>query len=228
MALSKIEEKTLLLLANYGPLAGYDLHSKKRDDGSGKYSDTVIMSDVHWLDVRKKLSKLKLIRELPQNGRRKPYKLSEDGFDLILRSRLYTIKDFDSFASNYKEYFPLVFGLWEELKKHELDEYVKDTLSGIIERIYVDVFRELRLAKRERYYHDEFIKDISTGIYIPDLYIGDEDDVDEKIVQKINSFSDSAPSVKEFIEERIKEKNIKIKQILVRIRQVKENHLLLK
>ena len=228
MSLSEIEARTLIILAEYGPLAGYDLHSKKRGDRSGEYADTVIMSDVHWLAVRKKLLKLKLIKELKKEGRRQPYKLREDGFDLILRSQLAEINDFDNFASNYTEYFPMVFGLWGELKKHELDEYVKKSLAGIIDRIYADVFRELKLKVRERYSHDEFIKDISTRVYVPDLYIDDEDEFCVQILSKLNFFSDSVSIVKEFIEGRISEEESKLNQKLDRIKQVKKNHLLLK
>ena len=177
MPLSKIELKTLIILANYGPLSGYDLHSKKSKGGTGA-AETVIMSDVHWLSVRKNLIESNLIVELERMGRRKPYKLSVDGFDLILRTHLSEINDIDTFALNYEEYFPLVFSLWGDLKKHGLDDYVKNGVAEIIQRIYVDLFSEFVLKVRGRYSHDEFIENISARIYLPDLYIGGEDDFD--------------------------------------------------
>jgi len=227
VALSEIEFKTLTLLAYCGPLTGYDLHSKKKGDGTGVNASTVIMSDVHWLTVRKKLLKYGLIEELENEGRRKPYRLSEDGFDLILRSRIADIDDFEKFASNYKGYFPLVFGLWEKLKRYELDEYVKDSIVDIIERIYIDIIRELKLETRERYSHEEFVEDISARIYIPDLYVYDVTEFNVQILSKINSFSNAIPIVKAFIEKRISEESNKIEQKLDRIKHVKKNHLIL-
>lgn len=221
MALSNIEKKTLLLMANHGPLAGYDLHSKKKDDGSGKYAETVIMSDVYWLNLRKKLLKLKLIKELPKKGRKKPYKLSEDGFDLILRSQHDKIKDDDRFVKNYKEYFPLVLGYWSELKKYNLDEYIKDSLRKIINRIYLDVVRDLILEKRARYSHEDFVKDLSTNIYIPDLFA---DDYDNDIINKINALSEEVSDINNFIKIRIKEEEIITQQNFNKINQVKKNH----
>lgn len=209
MALSELEEKTLLLLANYGPLAGYDLHSKKRSDGSGEKAKTNIMSDVYWLEIRKKLDKMKLIRELPKDGRRKPYKLSEDGFDLVIRSHLDDIHDFDNFAKHHEEYFPLVLGHWKELKKSELDGYVKDNLKKSVKNVYFDVVKELMLKKRERYSHGEFIRDLSARIYIPEIFEDCEEIYDGVTIDKIIQFRDKVSEIKKFKEKWIGEEKVK-------------------
>ncbi len=170
MGLSKIESDTLVLLANHGPLSGYDLHSKKKENGSGEKADTNIMSDVYWLKVKKKMENNKLIKEYPEEGRRKPYKLAEDGFDYILQTHFDEIHDFNIFAENYREYFPLVLGCWEDLKDYGLDDYVVGNLVGMIKGIYVNVFREIMLGWRQRFTHQEFIENLYIRIYVPELF----------------------------------------------------------
>jgi hypothetical protein len=208
MGLSKIESETLLLLANRGPLTGYDLHSKKNENRSGENADTNIMSDVYWLKVKKKLVKHHMIKEYPEKGRRKPYILTEDGFDYILRIHIDDISDFDTFADYCRDFFPLVFGYWDDLKEHGLCEYVAGNLKTIIRVVYVDVVRELVLGWRTKYTHQEFIEDLYTRIYVPELYHFEDDTPDAVPFNEIRIFRKSKLDLMNFIQRwKTREKN---------------------
>jgi hypothetical protein len=200
MNLSKIESETLVLLANRGPLTGYDLHSKKKENRSGEDADTNIMSDVYWLKVKKKLVKCNVIMEYPEKGRRKPYILTEDGFDYILQNHIDDIRDFDTFAEHYRDYFPLVFGNWEDLNEHGLSDYVAENLKTIIKVVYVDVIRELVLGWRTMYTHQEFIEDLFARIYVPELFHFTDEVPADLPLNEIRKFRKSKPDLMIFIQ----------------------------
>ncbi len=215
MGLSKIESETLLLLANRGPLSGYDLHSKKKENRSGEDADTNIMSDVYWLKVKKKLVKNKMIKEFPEEGRRKPYMLAEDGFDYILRTHIDEICDFEIFAKYYGEYFPLVFGYWGDLKEHGLDDYVVGNLKSMIKEVYVDVDRELELGWRIRYTHQEFIENLYTRIYVPEIFHFTDDVPEDIPVDEIRKFRKSKFDLMNFIQGwKTREKHIALSSLI--------------
>ncbi len=223
MELSKLELETLLLLADRGPLTGYDLHSKKSEDGSGEDADTNIMSDVYWLKVRKKLIENNLIMDFPEEGRRKPYIIGEDGFDYLIRTHIDKIYDFDNFTKYCKEYFPLVLGYWEELKDRGFDDYVKGSLRRMIEGIYVDVVRELVRRKRETYTHQEFIEDLYARIYIPEMFLDADEAADNIPIYKIHQFRNSKPEIMNFILEWITEEKNKSIQRIMKLEKVEKN-----
>ncbi|MFC1804060.1 hypothetical protein ACFL0D_08890 [Thermoproteota archaeon] len=222
MELSELERKTLILLANHGPLTGYDLSSKKDTDRTGKKASTNIMSDVHWLKIRKKLVKNKLIKEFPEEGRRKPYILDEDGFDIVLRECINKVDDFEIYALYYTEYFPLVLSYWNELKNNRLDSFVKRMLTDVVDEIYLDVVKELVLGKRNRYSHKEFIEDLYVRIYLPEMFI-DGDNVPDNIpIYRIRQFRNGTPQIKNFINEWISEEKNNTYKHIQKLEQVEK------
>ena len=206
MMLTGLEKKTLLLLATSEPLTGYDIHSKKKGGGSNEPAETVIMSNAHWEKVKKKLIQLRFIEKLPQEGRRIPYKLSEDGFDHIIRLYINDILEFDKFATKCSEYFPLVFGYWELLKKHNLEEHVKRVLNRGVKHIYLRVIDELYRGIRMRYSHEEFINDLSMLIYGPFIYDYTIEEIKREIpIEGIKHFLNENSEVKNFCIKRSQE-----------------------
>jgi hypothetical protein len=217
MKLSKIELETLLLLANRGPLTGYDMHSKKRSDGSGKKADTNIMSEPYWIKLRRKLVKLKMIEKFPEEGRRKPYIIGENAFDYLIQDHMDKIYDFENFVKCCEDYFSLVFGFWSDLKAYGLADYVKNSLSGMIYEIYFDIKRDLVLGKRKTYSHEEFIRDLYARIYIPDLF-SEPDEIEKNVpFKKIKEFRKKISAIKSFVQERVdveeNEENQKIRRL---------------
>ena len=110
----------------------------------------------------------------PEEGRRKPYRIGEDGFDYLIRKHIEEIYRLDVFAEYCCDYFPLVFGYWDELKENGLDDYVKNNLSQVVDELYVDVFRDLALGWRRRFSHTEFIEALYVRLYLPEAFWGDE------------------------------------------------------
>ena len=219
MKLSTIELDTLLLLANLGPLTGYDLHSKKKGDGSGGKADTNIMSDVYWLQVRKKLLDYNLIEEVKEKGRKKPYKVSVDGFDYLIQNYIDEIHNFDDFVEYCRDYFPLVFGYWRELERLGLDEYVRTSLTSMINEIYLDVIRELALGLRKRFTHKEFIEALYIRLYLPELFYGETGNGSVQY-QTIQEFRENQREILEFIKQWINEKRIRLESEIKKLDRV--------
>ena len=220
MSLSKIESETLVLLANRGPLSGYDLHSKKKKNGSGEDADTNIMSDVYWLKVKKKLVLYNMIKEYPEKGRRKPYVLAEDGFDYILRLHIDDVYDFDTFSEYCSEYFPLVFGYWEDLKEHGLLDYVVGNLKSMIKVVYVDVVREFELGWRNRFTHIEFIENLYTRIYVPELFHFTEEVPKDIPLSEIRKFRKDKKEILKFIQKWKTREKKKAYQLIKRLENI--------
>ena len=221
--LSVKEAETLLLLGNRGPLTGYDFHSKLKEDGSGEKADTNIMSDPYWLKVRKKLLSYNFIVDFPEEGRRKPYRVGEDGFDYLIRNHIDEIQCFDVFAEYCGDHFPLVFGFWGELKSLGLDVYVKKNLKRIVGEIYLDIIKELALGERRSFSHNEFIESLYARLYLPELFI-QEDEVPELIpFNLIREFRGERLEVFEFITEWIVDQEKSLYQKIKRLDQFKQS-----
>lgn len=108
-----------------------------------------------------------LIEEGPAGARRaKPYLLTEDGFDIIIRNSSY-IDDFDSFANLSRNHFPLVFGYWGGIISARLKEWVLETLRKQIRGVDAAVLSQLYAGYRSRYTHEEFVNDLYCRIYGP-------------------------------------------------------------
>jgi len=105
-----------------------------------------------------------------------------------------------AFVEYCGDYFPLVFGYWGELGRLGLDEYVKARLKSIIDDIYVDVIRELKLGMRRRFSHQEFIEALYIRLYLPELFY---DEAEERPVQyrTIQEFRDNNRDILEFIKQ---------------------------
>jgi hypothetical protein len=219
--LTELEEQTLVLMANKGPLTGYDLHSKKRGDGSGEDAETNIMSDPYWIKLHKRLLAMKLIEKYPEKGRRKPYHLSEDGFDLVLRIYLERVTDFDSFAHHYEDYFPLVLGYWEKLKKDGLSDYVEKSLGEMIGEIYLVVTREFILGMRDRYSHKEFVDDLTTRIYLPEIFYEQLEGPESIPNDKIINFRNSNPGIMDFTKKWINDEIKNTKKYAAKLVELK-------
>ena len=221
--LSVKEAETLLLLGNRGPLTGYDFHSKLKEDGSGEKADTNIMSDPYWLKVRKKLLSYKFIVDFPEEGRRKQYMVGEDGFDYLIRNHIDEIQCIDVFAEYCGDHFPLVFGFWGELKSLGLDVYVKKNLKRIVGEIYLDIIKELALGERRSFSHNEFIESLYARLYLPELFI-QEDEVPELIpFNLIREFRGERLEVFEFITEWIVDQEKSLYQKIKRLDQFKQS-----
>jgi hypothetical protein len=198
MSLTDIELRALLLFANYGPLSGYDIHSKKKEDKSGKDADTNIMSDAYWVTVRKNLLDLQLITECPEEGRRKPFILGVDGFDYLVRTQLQKITHFDTFVEVYKMYFPLVFGYWDMLRDAGLVDYVMVNLGRNVEEIYLGLFEDFVRGRILRYSHQEFIEDLYARIYLPELFWS-TGELDKVLVSRLFEFRRAEPVIFDFL-----------------------------
>jgi len=162
-----------------------------------------------------------LIKDFPEEGRRKPYILGEDGFDYLIRTHFDEIIDFKTFSKYCNEYFSHVFGYWEELEDCELDIYVINSLRGIINKIYVDVVRELIIGERERYSHQEFVNDLYTRLYLPEMFF-DADEISDNIINKILIFRDNKPEILKFLQEWIVEEKSKYYKRIERLEEVEK------
>ena len=171
--------------------------------------------------VRKKLLQYNLITDFPEEGRRKPYILGEDGFDYIIQFHFDEIVDLQNFTKTCSKYFPLVYGYWEELQNCELDIYIKDSLRGIIKKIYVDIVRELIIGERERYSHQEFVNDLYTRLYLPEMFF-DKDEISDNIIDKILIFRDNKPEILKFLQEWIAEEKSKYYKRIERLEEVEK------
>lgn len=224
MELTDLEHQTLLLFANQGPLTGYDLHSKKNNKGTGEKASSNIMSNAYWEKIKNKLLKHRLITESPEEGRRKPYILSVDGFDYVIRILLPGITDFDRFVEIYQKYFPLVFGVWDMLREYDLDNYIKSTLSRKVEVIYLGLYKDLALRRIAGYSHQEFIEDLYMQIYLPELFNGD-DELDAMVLGKISEFRKNVPEVKAFVERYLGEQKKGLRERLDKIELLEKSLL---
>ena len=216
--LSAVELETLLLFANRGPLTGYDLHSKLKDDGSGMKASTNIMSDPYWLQVRKKLLDLNFIVEFPEKGRRKPYIVGEDGFDYLIQNHLDSIHDFDVFAKYCCGYFPMVFGYWNELKEFGLDSYIISNLGRVVGEVYLDVLRDFALGRRRKFSHREFVEALYVRLYVPELFT----DVEGLglVPEVLYEFRDGRSEIVSFVRQWLVMQKKDLKDILSRLDQV--------
>jgi len=204
-------------------LTGYDFHSKLKEDGSGEKADTNIMSDPYWLKVRKKLLDYNFIVDFPEKGRRKPYRVGEDGFDYLIRNHLDEIQCFDVFAEYCGDHFPLVFGFWGELKSLGLDVYVKINLKRIVDEIYLDIIKELASGERRRFSHNEFIESLYVRLYVPELFINEDEVSELSYFNLIREFRDERPEVFEFITEWIVDQEKSLYQKIKRLDQVNQS-----
>jgi hypothetical protein len=182
------------------------------------------MSNAHWENVKKKLTKLNFIEKLPKEDKRIPYKLSEDGFDYVINLYINDIPDMDKFALTCKNYFPLVFGNWELVKEYNLEEHVKLALTRGVKHIYLRVIDELYTEQRARYSHNDFVNDLSTQIYGPFIFNYTIKEIKNKIpINEIRAFLKEAPEVQKFVQQRIEELDDEIKLITACLKWNKRN-----
>ena len=146
--------------------------------------------------------------------------LAENGFDYILRLHIDEVCDFDTFAVHYREYFPLVFGYWDDLKGHGLVDYVVGNLRSMIKAVYVDVNRERVLGWRTRYSHQEFVEDLYTRIYVPELFHFGDDVLEDIPVNEIRVFRKGKDDLMNFILEWSTNKEKKAYRIIERLKKL--------
>ena len=180
-------------------------------------SNDGVLAALNRLQINRLIEKGKLG---PRNSQ--PYLVTEDGFDYLIRTQVERIHDFNTFAEHCTSHFPLVFGYWEELKKHGLDSYVKDNLESFVEEIYFDVFRDLSLGRLSRYSHLEFIEDMYVRLYLPEMFKTDEG-LELIPFREILEFRRSKQDIMNLIRGWItEEKNSSLKR-LKRLEQVENN-----
>ena len=214
------EHQTLLLFATQDPLTGYDLHSKKKEDGSGEAADSNIMSNAYWEEVKKKLLEYRLITEYPEEGRRKPYILGVNGFDYVIRTQLHMITDIENFVEAYQMYFPLVFGVWGKLREYGLVDYVWSNLAGYMEGIYLGLYEDFALGRRVRYYHQEFIEDLYTRIYLPELF---KDELEAVPLDRLVEFRRELPEVLGFVNGYLVDQKTELSERLEKVMLVEKS-----
>lgn len=159
--LTKKEIETIFKIANEGPLTGYDLHlGGLRNRGNRK----AIMSNAHWLKVKKSLEspEKKLIKLLPKankkysgreyqdkRGRRKDiYDLTLLGWIVFFGLGDPESKHISRLVKTFKDYVPLVFGEWEYFKKEGVEEIAKKHLSNTLK--ICEFKYQMELLKIER------------------------------------------------------------------------------
>lgn len=203
MLMDDIEEQILFSISD-GQKSFYDLARKEKIG-----SNTVVLSALH------RLLNKRLIRQGQEEARgKKPYLLTVDGFDIAIR-KINRIQDFEGFVSQYKEFFPLVFNYWEQLKNNGLHDWVIFALQNKVNEIDLKIMRELSQGMRTRYSHDEFSQDLYATIYGP-FHNPQENEnlIQLTSVKKFKTFLTDHPEIKQSVSKRYDEKKKELERKL--------------
>ena len=217
MALSVVDQRILFSIAEGGK-SFYDFTRKEK-----------IGSNVMVLTSLKRLQNVGsqgLIYQGAIEARgKKPYLLTEDGFDFVLRD-ISRILDFNQFVRAYEQHFPFVFNYWDELEKYELQEWVRYILENVMEYIDFRVRNELFTGIISRYSHEEFVTDLLTQIYGPFLIIRNIEEMKEKIPEdKIRRFIREKEVLRQTIEKQTQSYKERFERNLEYIINYEENFL---
>ena len=80
---------------------------------------------------------------------------------------------------------------------------------------------ELIIGERERYSHQEFVNDLYTRLYLPEMFF-DKDEISDNIIDKILIFRDNKPEILKFLQEWIAEEKSKYYKRIERLEEVEK------